>query len=169
MFEAGVLGTFDSLTGGLSAPGDTPHGRSLFRRGVGQHGVPVVAARLLRAGVPLVLISVVAVVPATAVVAFPAVFLVGYALYGLPFVVVVEGRGLRSAVNHTLQRARSGGSYLRFVVAHLVAGAFVSVPVSALVRTGVPGVLAAVALTAPLSVFVAAYGVLVFRDTTRLP
>ncbi len=167
VLEAGLLGTFDSLADGLSAPGDAPHGKSLFRRSVARHGLPVVAAQLLRAGVVLAVLPVVLVAPTAAVIVFPIVFVVSYALYGLPFVIVVEARGFRSALDRTLQLAGSGGNYPRFAITHVLAGAAVSLPVSSLIRGGVTGVTVAVALTAPVGALVAAYGVLVFRDTAE--
>lgn len=158
VLEAGLLGTLAGL-----ADGDEPS----FPAAASRHAVPVVAARLLVAGIVLVVISVLLVAPPAAVLIAPLLLVVSYVLYGLPFVIVVEGRRFRSALTRTLQLARSGGVYARFAVAHLVAGAVVSVPVSSLIRGGLPGVAVAVVVTAPVGVFVAAYGVVVFRELAR--
>lgn len=129
--------------------------------------MPVVTAHLLVAGVVLVTVPVLLVAPPAAVLTAPLLLVVSYVLYGLPFVIVVERRRFRPTLARTLQLARSGGVYARFAVAHLVAGAAVSVPVSSLIRGGLPGVAVAVAATAPVGVFVAAYGVVVFRELAR--
>ena len=155
VLEAGLLGTLAGLADGAD--------RS-FAAAASQHAVPVVAARLLVAGIVFVTFPVLLVVPAVALLIAPLLLVVTYVVYGLPFVIVVERRQFRSALDRTLQLARGGGDYARFAVAHLVAGAAVSVPVSSLIRGGLPGVAVALALTAPVGLFVAAYGVLVFRE-----
>lgn len=153
--EAGLVGTLDDLAAGRPA---------VFAVAVRRHAVPVTLARLLRAGLVLVVAPFVLAAPPLAVVAVPLLLAASYALYGLPFVIVVEDRRFRPALARTLRLARRGGASLRFAVAHVLAGAAVSLPVSVLIRGGLPGVLAAVAVTAPVAAFVAAYGVCLFRD-----
>lgn len=153
--EAGLVGTLDDLAAGRS-----PSLLAAARR----HVVPVTLARLLRASLILLAAPFVLAAPLLGVVIVPLLLLASYALYGLPFVIVVEERAFRPALSRTLVLARDGGVYLRFAVAHVLAGAAVSLPVSVLIRGGLPGVFVAVAVTAPVGAFVAAYGVLLFRE-----
>lgn len=153
--EAGLVGTLNGLADDRSPSFPTVAGR---------YATPIVLARLFLAGVVFAARPVFAAASWLAVLAAPTVVVVSYALYGLPFVVVTEQRGLSSALRRTLALAVHSHDYLWFALGHLAVGAVVSLPLSALARSGVSGVLVALVVTAPVGVLVAAYGVVVFRN-----
>lgn len=93
---------------------------------------------------------------------------VGYLLYGWPFVVVVRDESLTDTLGVTLGLATEAGAYLRFGLGHAVAGAVLSVPLTWLVRNGgMTGVLLGSLLVAVPSLFVASYGLVLFRELAR--
>lgn len=125
-------------------------------------GVNVVRAAVVFAVAPLM------VVPPLAIL---VVVVLMYLLYGLPFEVVVRDAAFTDAVETTVSHALDGGLYARFGLAHLVGGALGSLVLTTLVRNGgLPGILLGTALVAVPAVFVAVYGLLVFRElgTPRL-
>ena len=84
------------------------------------------------------------------------------------FEVVVRDASVTAALETTVERARAGGLYARFGIAHLVAGALGSVVLTGIVRNATPaGIVVGALLVAFPSVFVATYGLLVFRDLER--
>ena len=94
--------------------------------------------------------------PGALVAALP-LFLVG--------LVVTRDAGVLPALERTVGHATDGGAYATFGFAHLFAGAVASFFLSGLARNGgLPGILFGAAVVAVPAVFVAAYGVLVFRD-----
>ena len=150
--EAGLLGTLSARLDG--DPDD-------FGGSARRYALRMVGVNLLRFCVVLLALPFALVFPPLALL----VVVVGsYLLYGLPFVVVTREAGLEEALGATTGYASEGGRYAAFGFGHLVAGAACSLALSPLVRMGLGGVLLGTALVAVPAVFVAAYGLLVFRD-----
>ncbi|MEF8851753.1 MAG: hypothetical protein V5A28_04925 [Haloarculaceae archaeon] len=64
-----------------------------------------------------------------------------------------------------VERATDGGAYARFGLGHLLTGVVASLGLSLLARNGgVPGITLGAAVVALPAVFVASYGVVLFRD-----
>lgn len=153
--EAGLLGALDGRIDG------TERG---FAGGVAQFTFRMVGVNLVRAAVVLVALPF-AVLGPLVVVGFLLVVVLSYLTYGLPFVVVTRDVGVLSALDRTVDLATGGGDYARFGFAHLLAGAAASLVLSVLVRNGgIPGILLGAAAVALPAVFVAAYGLILFRD-----
>lgn len=150
--EAGLLG---AIEGRLD--GDRP----AFTDGVRRFTLRIVGVNLIRFGVVLAALPLL-VVPPLAVL---AVIALSYLVYGLPFEVVVRDAALGTALEATVARARTGGEYAAFGLAHLAAGALASLVLSGVVRNlGLVGVVLGSAVVAVPSVVVAAYGLLLFRE-----
>jgi hypothetical protein len=153
--EAGLLGALDGRID------DTERG---FAGGVEQFTLRMVGVNLVRAAVVLVALPFVVLGPLL-VVGFLLVVVLSYLTYGLPFVVVVGDVGLGDALGRTIGLATDGGTYAQFGFAHLLAGAAASLVLSVLVRNGgIPGIVLGAAVVAVPAVFVATYGLFVFRD-----
>jgi len=153
--EAGLLGALDGRIDG------TDRG---FVGGVEQFTLRIVGVNLVRAAVVLVALPFVVLGPLV-VVGFLLVVVLSYLTYGLPFVVVTQDVGLGDALGRTVDLATDGGEYARFGFAHLLVGALASLVLSVLVRNGgIPGILLGAAVVAVPAVFVATYGLFVFRD-----
>jgi len=153
--EAGFLGALDGRFG---------DGERGFGAGVAQFGLRMVGVNLVRAAVVLVALPFV-IVPPLILFALLAVIVLGYLTYGLPFVVVTQDVGLLTALERTIGHATDGGGYATFGLGHLVAGAVASIALSILARNGgLPGIVVGAALVAVPAVFVATYGLFVFRD-----
>jgi hypothetical protein len=150
--EAGFLGSLDGRIDGESVT---------FPEAVRRYTLRIVGVNLLRAAIVLLVLPLVVLPPLAIVV----VLALSYLVYGLPFEIVVRDAAFRPALEATVSHALAGGPYATFGVAHLVAGAVASVALTALVRNGgPPGLVVGTALIAVPAVFVAAYGLLVFRD-----
>ena len=153
--EAGMLGALDGRIDG------TERG---FAGGVQQFTLRMVGVNLVRAAVVLVALPFVVLGPLI-VFGFLLVVVLSYLTYGLPFVVVTQDASLGDALGRTVDLATDGGAYARFGFAHLLAGAAASLALSVLVRNGgIPGIVLGAAVVAVPAVFVAAYGLFVFRE-----
>jgi hypothetical protein len=150
--EAGFLGSLEGrLAGGSSAFGES----------VRRFGLRMVGVNLVRFGAVLVAVPLFVVPP----LALAAVLVLTYLLYGLSFVIVVEDVGLGAGLSTCVGHALAGGSYASFGLAHLLLGAVASLVMSALVlNTGLLGILLGTGIAAVPAVFVASYGLLVFRE-----
>ena len=96
--------------------------------------------------------------------ALAVVVVLSYLVYGLPFELVVSDAPLGAALASTVERALDGGTYASFGFAHLLAGSVASFFLTGVVRnTGILGVVLGTAIVAVPAVFVATYGLLVFR------
>jgi hypothetical protein len=158
--EAGFLGALDGRIG---------HSGRGFVGSVEQFTLRMVGVNLVRAAVVLVAVPFV-VVPPLFVLALVAVIVLSYLTYGLPFVVVTQDTGVVTALGRTVSLATDGGAYARFGFGHLVVGALASVVFSVLARNaGVLGILVGAAVVAVPAVFVASYGLFVFRDVGGVP
>ncbi|MFB6178582.1 MAG: hypothetical protein ABEI77_02525 [Halorientalis sp.] len=150
--EAGLLGSLLARIEGR---------RSDFGASVEQFTLRMIGVNLVRAAIVLVVAPLIVVPPLALVVILALTYLV----YGLPFVLVVRDCDLVTGIEHTVSLALDGGEYAAFGGAHLLVGAAASVILTALARnTGVLGILLGTAIVAVPAVFVASYGLLVFRD-----
>jgi len=153
--EAGFLGALDGRIG----DGDRGFGASVAQFTLRMVGVNLVRTAVVLAALPFV------VVPPLILFALVVVVVLGYLTYGLPFVVVTQDAGVLTALERTVDYATDGGSYATFGFGHLVAGAAASIALSVLARNGgIPGILLGAAVVAVPAVFVATYGLFVFRD-----
>lgn len=151
--EAGFLGTLSSRIDGETDG---------FVDGVERYTLRMVGVNLLRAVVVFVAAPLLLVFPPLAVVVSLGVT---YLIYGLPFEIVVSDAAFGTALGQTVSHALDGGEYAFFGGVHLVAGAVASVLFSSLVRGGgLLSILVGAAIVAVPAVFVAAYGLLVFRE-----
>ncbi|MGM0590015.1 MAG: hypothetical protein ACQETI_00055 [Halobacteriota archaeon] len=150
--EAGFLG---ALLGRIDdAPVTVLQGARKFTLRI--VGVNLVRAAIVVAAFPLLVFPPLALM---------VVVVLSYLVYGLPFVVVVNDVGVRTALDETVRRALDGGAYAEFGIAHLAVGAAASFFMTSLVRNnGLVGVMAGTLLVAGPSVFVATYGLLTFRE-----
>ena len=153
--EAGFLGTLSRRLDGEAVD---------FVESMRRFVLRMVGVNLVRAAVVVVALPLMVVPP----LALLVVLILGYTLYGLPFVVVVRDAPLATAINATVSHALDGGLYAQFGIIHLVAGAAASLFLTAVVRNiGIPGILLGTVIVAVPSVFVSVYGLLVFRDLRR--
>lgn len=113
--------------------------------------VPLFGVALLVAGVGLVVVVVAAVARALALAALPVVFLLGYALYAAPFLVVVEDRGALDALAASYDHATDLGPYASYAVQYLLLVAAVSLVASSFVRLGPVAIALAALASAPLA------------------
>lgn len=150
--EAGFLGT---LYGRIQ--GTDPD----FLESIQAFLLRMVGVNLVRAAAVFVALPFLVFPPA----AFAVVIVLMYLIYGLPFEIVVRDIDVVMAIEATVSKALDGGPYARFGLYHLVGGAVGSVVLTVLVRNfGMFGILAGTALVAVPALFVAIYGLFVFRD-----
>jgi hypothetical protein len=138
-----------------------------FFDGMRRFTVRFIGVNLIRFAVVLAALPFLLIVPPLALV---VVIGLSYVVYGLPFEVVVVDTSVTAALERTVGRARTGGLYARFGIAHLVAGGLASLVLTLLVRNGnFAEIIVGAILVAFPAVFVATYRVLVFRDLERRP
>lgn len=108
--------------------------------------------------------------PAGVIVALPLFFLLGYFIWGAPYLVVLRDSDAVTALVESAHVAAAGGDYLLFTVGYAFAVAAGSVVVSPLVSTtGVVGVLVGSALVAyPALVGAAAATIVVDESADRV-
>lgn len=153
--EAGFLGTLSRRLDGEPVA---------FVESVRQYLLRMIAVNLVRLAVVVTALPLMVMPPLVLVI----VLVLGYLFYGLPFVVVVYDARFATAVEVTVSHALDGALYARFGVTHLAAGAVASLVLTAVVRNiGIPGILLGTVAVAVPAVFVAVYGLLVFRDLRR--
>ncbi|WP_254762663.1 hypothetical protein [Natrinema marinum] len=112
----------------------------------------------------LLLIPAVAMGPVGLVLAFPALLLVGYLFYPVPFLFVVSDAPFLEAFRRAVRLTGAGGPPLRFALWHLAAGVAVSLVLSLLVNLGVPGFLFALGISAPVALLLTATTVSFFQE-----
>ncbi|MFB6154651.1 MAG: hypothetical protein ABEJ22_02075 [Haloferacaceae archaeon] len=150
--EAGLLGSLSRRIDGDPVA---------FGESVRAFTVPIVGVNLVRFAVVLVALPFLVVPP----LALLVVVALSYLVYGLPFAVVVRGAGVRDALDSTVSHAFDGGPYASFGFAHLLVGAVGSFFLTSLVRNApLVGVPVGTLVVAVPAVFVATYGLLLFRD-----
>lgn len=165
LFVVGLLVTSALEAGFLGSLSRRIDGRpTAFTESVRTFTLRMVGVNVLRAAIVFAVLPLLFVPPLAVLVLLALMYLV----YGLPFVVVVADTGVREALSATVSHALEGGSYAAFGFGHLLAGAVVSLFVTGIVRNGgVLGVFLGTVAVAIPSVFVATYGLLVFRDLQR--
>ena len=150
--EAGFLGSLARRLDGAPVS---------FRAGVRRFTLRLVGVNLLRSVIVFAALPLLFLPPLALVV----VVVLSYLVYGLPFEVVVRDAGVVDALESTVAHALDGGDYAAFGLVHLVIGAAASLALASFVRnTGVLGILVGALLVAVPAVFVATYGLLVFRE-----
>ncbi|WP_459191224.1 hypothetical protein [Halosimplex sp. J119] len=150
--EAGFLGALDSRIDG---------GPLAFADGVKQFTGRIVGVNVIRFAVVLAALPVIVLPP----LAILVVVVLTYLVYGLPFAVVVGDRDLSTALDSTIEFAKSGNEYASFGLTHLVAGAVGSYVLSGAVRNlGAFGILFGTAVVAVPALIVSTYGLLLFRE-----
>lgn len=108
--------------------------------------------------------------PVGVLVALPLFFLLGYLIWGAPYLVVLRDSDAITALAESAEVARAGGDYLLFTIGYALAVAAGSVVLSPLVSTaGVVGVLVGAALVAyPAVVGAAAATIVVDESADRV-
>ncbi|MFB6125009.1 MAG: hypothetical protein ABEJ59_03530 [Halanaeroarchaeum sp.] len=155
----GGLPADERARGGFLGALDPSTDRS-FADAVVHYLLPIVGANLL---------SLLAFVLALPFVVFPplavvVIIVVGYALYGMPFVIVVRDVGVWDAVRASGGYALAGGEYLSYAAGYLLVGTVGSFVLTWLVyNTGIVGIVVGAALVAVPALFLTAFGVGVFR------
>lgn len=131
-----------------------------FLESVQRFALRIVGVNLLRAAIVFAVLPLLVVPP----LAIAIILVLMYLVYGLPFEIVVRDTAFVTALKATVSHALDGGPYATFGVAHLLGGAIASVGLTLVVRNGgLPGVLLGTAVVAVPAVFVAVYGLFVFR------
>jgi hypothetical protein len=95
-----------------------------------------------------------------------ALFAFAYLFYATPYLVVVEGVDLPTALRRSYDHATSGGEYASFFVQYLVAVALVSVVATPLFTTSVAGAALGTVVLAPLALLFDTVTLLFVRDLT---
>lgn len=143
--EAAVVAGF---LGGLR---DAYRGRDPdFTGAVRDHWLPVLGVRVVQFVVFVGLgLTLVAGGPGLALLGFPVVLVLGYLLWGAPYLVVLRDSDALTALAESASVAAGGGRYLSFSLGYAVAVAAASVVLSPLVTgAGIAGVLVGAALLA---------------------
>jgi hypothetical protein len=116
----------------------------------------------------LVLASVAAALAALplALVFVLALFVFAYLFYATPYLVVVQGVDLPTALRRSYGYAVSGGEYASFFLQYLVAAAIVSVVATPLFTTSIPGAALGTLVLAPVALLFDTATMLFVRDLT---
>jgi hypothetical protein len=157
-----------ALAGYLGSIAEGATGGSFdFLANVRRYGRPLVAYEAASLLALLGFVGVLAAVPALLPAVAAVLFAVAYLTYLAPYLVVVEDVGLVAAVRRSVQLTTGRVEAAAAFVAFVVAGAVVSVPLSALAYgNGVGGGVLAAALAAPLGLLASVGFVLFARDLT---
>lgn len=150
--EAGFLGSLFGLIGDRDVD---------FLASAERFTLRMIGVNLIRAAVVFLVAPLLFFPP----LAFAVIIGAMYLIYGLPFEIVVRDVGVVEALESTASTALDGGAYAGFGIAHLVGGAAGSILLTAIVRNaGMVGIIAGIALVSVPALYVAIYGLLVFRD-----
>ena len=157
------------VAGYLGGIRDAHRGRDPdFLAAVGDHWLSILGVRVFQflvfVGLGLVLVA--GGVGAALLLGFPLLFVLGYLLWGAPYLVVLEDSDAVTALAESATLALDGGDYFAFSVAYAFAVAVVSILVSPLVTSaGVVGVLVGAVLVAYPSLVGSAAATIVVDDT----
>lgn len=150
--EAGFLGSLNRRIDG---------GTIDFVANVKRFTIRIVGVNLLRAIIVFAMFPLLVFPP----LALGVVLVLIYLIYGLPFEIVINDIGLVESIEATVSYALNGGPYAWFGLAHLLGGAVASLFLTTLVRNhGMFGIVVGTLIVAVPAVFVATYGLLVFRE-----
>lgn len=115
------------------------------------------AYHLLVFGAFLALVPVVITAPATLLLVFPLIIVLGYLFYAAPFLFVVDDAGFLEAFRRSYGYAVDFGPYVSFAFAYVVVAAVASVVLSLVVSVGgIVALTVALALATPLSLVLTA-------------
>lgn len=147
-----------------SGPPDHP---ATFLDNVVEYAVPVLGVQVVEFAVAgafaLVLVGSQSV--ALALFAFPLLVLVGYLLWGAPFLVVARDAGALAAIEWSVSLAFDGGRYFTFALLYALCVVVASLLVSPVLSTGgVPAILVVAAVVAVPSLVASAAAMLVVDD-----
>jgi hypothetical protein len=149
--EAGFLGSLNRRIDGRSIE---------FVASVRRFTIRIVGVNVLRAFLVFAMFPLIVIPP----LAIGVMLVLIYLIYGLPFEIVVRDIGFIEALKDTVSHALNGGDYALFGVVHLIGGAVASLVLTTVVRNhGIFGILIGTAVVAIPAVFVATYGLFVFR------
>ena len=162
LFIIGLLATSALEAGFLGALNRRIDGRSVdFVASMRRFTVRIVGVNLLRAVLVFAMFPLIVIPP----LAIGVMLVLIYLIYGLPFEIVVRDMGFMEALEDTVSHALNGGDYALFGLVHLVGGAVASLFLTTIVRNhGLFGILVGTAIVAIPALFVAIYGLFVFRE-----
>ncbi|NJE61512.1 hypothetical protein [Thermococcus sp. 21S7] len=121
---------------------------------------------MMYAAVTILVLSLITV-PSMFLLAFLALLVFLYAVYGTPFLISILGLRFRDALVESLNLARRGGEYLDYALKYLAIGAMISVPLTFIAtNAGVFGLTVGLFLVAPVSLTLSIATVLFFIDIT---
>lgn len=124
----------------------------------------IVGVNLLRVAIVVIVLPLMVLPPLAIIV----VLVLSYLTYGLPFAFVSQDAGVRAALGQSVNHALAGGRYATFGFGHMVIGAIASFALTGLVLNGgLAGVLLGALVVAVPAVFVATYGLLLFRELSN--
>lgn len=113
---------------------------------------------------PILLVS-----PLFLLVVFPAMFVLGYLFYAVPFLFVVDDARFLEAFSRSLEFAIGNGSYFWFAVWHVVTAVVASFVLSILVSIGGPiGLILAIGFATPLGLMLTATTVSFLHELVEL-
>ncbi|WP_226482387.1 hypothetical protein [Natrinema amylolyticum] len=95
--------------------------------------------------------------------AFPAIIVLGYVFYPVPFLFVVDDAPFLEAFRQSIRLTTAGGPVLSFAFWHAIAAVVVSAVLSVSVSSGSAGLLLALLVSAPVGVLLTAATVSFFR------
>jgi hypothetical protein len=115
-------------------------------------------------GAFLLVVPVFVLVPPLIWLAIPAIIVLGYVFYPVPFLFVVDDTPFLEAFRRSVRLTTAGGPVLSFAFWHIVVGAVSSVVLSLLVSAGGAGFLLALLGSAPLALTLTAATVSFFQE-----
>lgn len=119
---------------------------------------------LVAFGAFLLVLPILVLVPALLWIAIPAVLVVGYVFYPVPFLFVVDDTPFLEAFRRSIRLTTAGGPVLAFAFWHVAVAVVASIALSLSVSAGGAGVLLALLVSAPFSVLLTAATVSFLRE-----
>lgn len=117
----------------------------------------------------VLLLPILLVSPLLFIVVFPAMFVIAYLFYAVPFLFVVDDARFLEAFSRSLEFAIGNGSYFWFAVWHVVIAVIASFVLSVLVSIGGPlGLVLAIGFATPLGLVLTATTVSFLRELVEL-
>lgn len=127
---------------------------------------PFLGVELLQLVVVLGMLAAALVALPLALVLLLVLFAFAYLFYATPYLVVVEGVDLPTALRRSYGHAVSGGDYASFFVQYMIAAAVVSVVATPLFTTSIPGAALGTLVLAPVALLFNTATMLFVRDLT---
>ncbi|MXV62837.1 hypothetical protein GS429_12320 [Natronorubrum sp. JWXQ-INN-674] len=107
-------------------------------------------------GAFVALVPVLVAAPALLVLAIPAVIVLGYLFYAVPFLFIVDDARFLEAFRHSYGYGLEGGPYLRFAFWHVAVAAATSLALSILLNSGGVGFVVGLLVATPLALVLTA-------------